>query len=92
MLIVRHFSNSKGLILSTMRVNQVMEFCASVGLPMCLEDVGLPSPSREDIRKVAEATTAEGETIHATWFPVTADLVEAAIWAADALGKGHKAK
>ena len=73
-------------------VNKVMEFCASVGLPICLEDVGLPSPSREDIRKVAEATTAEGETIHATWFPVTADLVEAAIWAADALGKGHKAK
>ena len=25
MLILRHFSNSKGLILSTMRVNQVME-------------------------------------------------------------------
>ncbi|UCG14869.1 MAG: glycerol dehydrogenase, partial [Deltaproteobacteria bacterium] len=66
-------------------VNEVLEFCASVGLPICLEDVGLSNPSREDIRKVAEATTAEGETIHATCFPVTADLVEAAIWAADAL-------
>jgi glycerol dehydrogenase len=36
---------------------------------------------------VAEATTAEGETIHSTWFPVTASMVEAAIWTADALGQ-----
>ena len=73
-------------------INKVLNFCGSVGLPICLEDVGLPNPSREDIRQIAEATTAEGETIHATWFPVTADLVEAAIWAADALGKEYKAR
>jgi glycerol dehydrogenase len=52
-----------------------------------LEDLGVSGPSREDIRKVAEATTAAGETIHSTWFPVTAEMVESAIWAADALGK-----
>lgn len=71
-------------------VNEVLSFCLSVGLPVCLEDVGVVNPTREDIRKVAEATTAEGETIHATWFPVTADMVESAIWAADALGKERK--
>jgi glycerol dehydrogenase len=71
-------------------IYEVLDFCVSVGLPVCLDEVGLSDPSREDIRKVAEATTAEGETIHATWFPVTADLVEAAIWAADALGKEYK--
>ena len=43
----------------------------------------LPLRSRS---RMAEATVLEGETIHSTWFPVTADMVEAAIWAADALG------
>jgi glycerol dehydrogenase len=71
-------------------VNQVMDFCLSVGLPVCLEDLGIASPSREDIRNVAEASTAEGETIHATWFPVTAQMVASAIWAADALGRERK--
>jgi glycerol dehydrogenase len=71
-------------------VDQVLSFCLSVGLPVCLEDLGVFRPSREDIRRVAEATTADGETIHATWFPVTAEMVESAIWAADALGKERK--
>jgi glycerol dehydrogenase len=71
-------------------VQEVLDFCLSVGLPVTLEDMGIVNPSREEIRQVAEATTAEGETIHATWFPVTAEMVEAAIWAADALGKQQK--
>ena len=71
-------------------LEQVLDFCLSVGLPVCLDDLGLSGPSREDIRQVAEATTAEGETIHSTWFPVTAAMVESAIWAADALGKETK--
>jgi len=71
-------------------LDQVLDFCLSVGLPVCLADVGVSSPSREDIKKVAEATTAPGETIHSTWFPVTAEMVESAIWAADALGKRRK--
>ncbi len=71
-------------------VDQVLNFCLSVGLPVCLEDLGISDPSREDVRKVAEATTAEGETIHSTWFPVTAEMVESAVWAADALGKERK--
>jgi len=69
----------------------VVNFCLSIGLPITLEEVGVFSPTRDDIRKVAEATTAEGETIHSTWFPVTADVVESAIWAADALGRSLKA-
>ena len=38
---------------------------------------------------MAEATTAPGETIHATCFEVTAGMVEAAIWTADALAKDY---
>ena len=69
-------------------VTEVLDFCLSVGLPVCLEDIGIPEPSREDIRQVAECTTAPGETIHATWFPVTADIVESAIWGGGRPGPG----
>jgi glycerol dehydrogenase len=71
-------------------IREVQDFCLGVGLPVCLQDLNLSNPSPEEIRKVAEAAVAEGETIHATWFPVTAAMVEAAIWTADALGVDYK--
>ena len=71
-------------------IKEVQDFCASVGLPLCLEDLDVADPAPEEIRRVAEATIAEDETIHATWFPVTAVMVEAAIRAADALGVNYK--
>jgi len=71
-------------------VNTVMVFCLSIGLPVCLDDLHILNPTREDIRKVAEAACAEKETIHATWFPVTPEMVEDAIWTSDALGKKYK--
>jgi glycerol dehydrogenase len=71
-------------------IKEVQDFCYSVGLPLCLEDLGVVDPGPEEIRRVAEATVAEGETIHATWFPVTSTQVEAAIWTADALGVNYK--
>jgi glycerol dehydrogenase len=52
--------------------------------------MGICNPTREEIRKVAEATTAPGETIHATRFEVTADKVEAAIWTASSLANNYK--
>ncbi len=67
-------------------------FCLSVGLPVCLADLGIVKPTRADIRHVAEAATAPNETIHATWFEVTADKVEAAIWAANALAIDYRAR
>jgi len=71
-------------------IREVQDFCLSVGLPLCLEDLDMISPTAGEIRQVAEATVVEGETIHSTWFPVTADMVEAAIWTADALGTRYK--
>ena len=73
-------------------IEQVLEFCISVGLPVCFEDMGISDPTREEIREVAEATAAEGETIHSTWFDITADMVESAIWAADAVGRQRRNK
>ncbi|SEH44814.1 glycerol dehydrogenase [Magnetospirillum fulvum] len=71
---------------------QVLEFCRSVGLPVCLDDLGIHAPTRDDIRAVAEAATAPGETIHATWFDVTAATVEDAIWTANALALNDRSQ
>jgi glycerol dehydrogenase len=71
-------------------IREVQDFCFSVGLPLCLEDLDIVNPTREEIRQVSVAAVAEGETIHATWFPVSAEMVEAAIWTADALGTRYK--
>ncbi len=71
-------------------IKEVQDFCHSVGLPLCLEDLGIEQPTSDDIRQVAVAAVAEGETIHSTWFPVTADMAESAIWTADALGIRYK--
>jgi glycerol dehydrogenase len=64
----------------------VIGYCKSVGLPTCLQDLGITEVTREKMMKVAAAATAEGETIHHMPFPVTADAVYAALLAADKLG------
>ena len=71
-------------------IREVQEFCVTVGLPICLEELNVINPSAEEIRQIAEASVVDGETIHATWFPVTAGMVEAAIWTADALGAEYR--
>lgn len=72
------------------QVNEVLKFCESVGLPTSLKELNIVEPTKEEIMKVAEAATAEGETIHSTWFPVTAKMVYGAIWTADAIGSSGK--
>lgn len=71
-------------------IREVQDFCHSVGLPLCLADLDMPDPTPEEIRQIALASVAAGETIHATWFPVTAVMVEAALRTADALGVRYK--
>ena len=68
-------------------ITEVQEFCSSVGLPICLEELNVINLSAEELRLVAATAVTENETIHATWFPVTAPMVEAAILTADALGR-----
>lgn len=68
-------------------IREVQEFCRAVGLPVRLADLDIGDPTADDLRRVAEAATAPGETIHATWFPVTAAMVADAIRAADDLGR-----
>ena len=68
-------------------IDAVYGFCESVGLPVTLEQIGLKDVSDDDLRKVAEATVKEGETIHNEAVPVSADSVLNAIKMADQYGK-----
>jgi len=71
-------------------IEEVLDFCTEVGLPVTLAELGVPNPTEEQLRNVAKATTAEGETIHNEPFIVTAEAVYNAIIAADAIGAGYK--
>lgn len=68
-------------------LEEVLTFCMSVGLPVCLEDVFVDN-TNENIRKIAQAS------MHSNWsnmpFEVDEELVFAAIKTADAYGKAFK--
>ena len=68
-------------------IGEVGDFCRSVGLPVCLADIGVEDAAPEKIRAVAEAACAPGETMGNMPFPVTPDDVFAAILAADRMGR-----
>jgi glycerol dehydrogenase len=67
-------------------INQVIAFCKSIGLPTNLHDMGVKTIDREKLLSVAEASCAEGETIHNMPFPITAQAVLSAILTAHQLG------
>lgn len=68
-------------------IDEVIRFCKSVGLPVCLADLGVTEVTDEKIEAVAKGACAPGESIHNMPFPVTVDSVKAAILAADRLGR-----
>ena len=70
-------------------IEEVLEFCLSVGLPVTLKELGVEEVTEEKIRAVAEASTVPDESIHNMPFEVTADSVYAAIMVADSLGKEY---
>lgn len=72
-------------------MRQVLDFCLSVGLPVCLEDIGVASISDDELRQVAEKACIPEESIHSMPFPVTVEQVAAAIATADRIGKQYKA-
>ena len=67
-------------------IDEVLYFCHEVGLPVTLAQLGVDKPTEAKLRDVAQAATAEGESIHNLPFPVTPDMVYEAIVAADAVG------
>jgi len=73
-------------------VDQVLGFCAEVGLPMTLAEVGLDEMNGEMLQRIAIRSTVQGETIHNEPFEVRPELVSDAIRAADATGRAWKQK
>ena len=71
-------------------IDEVITFCLSLGLPVCLADIGVESLSDEDLMEVARKAAIPEESIHSMPFPVTPEQVAAAIRAADAIGKSYK--
>ncbi len=67
-------------------INEVLDFCRSVGLPTNLKMMGVTEINRDKLLEVAEASCAEGETIHNMPFEVTPELVLAALLTANELG------
>lgn len=69
---------------------QVLEFATEVGLPITLADIGLGKLDGDMLNRIAERSTAKGETIYNEPFEVTAEVVSDAIRAADATGSAWK--
>lgn len=65
-------------------VEEVVDFCREVGLPVALDDLGLDGVTHEELRKIAELACAEGEKIHNEPFDVYPETVLDTIIAADA--------
>jgi glycerol dehydrogenase len=74
----------------TKEIEEVLDFCLSVGLPVCLSDIGVDSITQEELMEVAKKACIPEESIHSMPFPVTPELVAASIIAADKLGRDYK--
>ncbi len=72
-------------------VEEVVDLCLEVGLPVALEEIGLEGVGREEIERVAETACAQGETIHNEPFDVYPQMVLDAMLAADAFGRQRRA-
>lgn len=73
-------------------IEEVLEFSLSIGLPVCLEDIGVSSLSKEEALEVAKIACIPEESIHAMPFPVSEEAVASALMVADLIGKEYKRK
>ncbi|WP_252243326.1 MULTISPECIES: glycerol dehydrogenase [unclassified Clostridium] len=71
-------------------LNQVLDFCLEVGLPVCLSDIGVNTITEDELMEVAKKACIEEESVHSMPFPITVEAVAAAIIAADKIGKDYK--
>lgn len=77
---------------STEDIETVLDFCSQVGLPVCLADIGVESITDEELMTVAEKTCIPEESVHSMPFPVTPEMVAAAVKTADRIGSEYKAR
>lgn len=68
-------------------LEEIIEFCIEVGLPVTLKELGVKEVTEEKIMAVAKAAADSNDTLHNMPFEVTVESTYAAIMAADALGR-----
>lgn len=73
-------------------INEVLDFCIEVGLPVCLTDIGVDNITEEELMKVAEKSCIKEESIHSMPFQITVESVAAAIITADKIGRDYKTR
>ncbi|NFI56956.1 glycerol dehydrogenase [Clostridium botulinum] len=71
-------------------LNEVLDFCLEVGLPVCLSDIGVDTITEDELMEVAKKACIEEESVYSMPFPITVEAVAAAIIAADKIGKDYK--
>lgn len=71
-------------------LNEVLSFCYSVGLPITLEDLGIPDATPEQLMEVAGRACAPTDTLGNMPFAVSPETVYGAIVGADAIGRHFK--
>ncbi|GAA0706929.1 glycerol dehydrogenase [Paraclostridium ghonii] len=74
----------------TEEIEEVLEFCLQVGLPVCLEDIGVETITEEELKEVAQKACIKEESIYSMPFPIDVEEVAAAIITADSMGKNYK--
>lgn len=74
----------------TEEIEEVLDFCVAVGLPVCLADIGVEQITQEELMEVANKACIPEESIYSMPFPVTPESVAAAILAADQIGNDYK--
>lgn len=75
---------------SDKELKQVLEFSCSIGLPVCLKDIGVECISEDELQQVAEKACIPEESVHSMPFPVDEKAVAAAIITADRIGSSYK--
>jgi glycerol dehydrogenase len=71
-------------------IDDVYDFCESIGFPTTLSDLGVGDATDEDLQLVADAACAEDETIHHEPCPISPAGVVAALKTADQVGRQRR--
>ena len=71
-------------------IEEVLDFCIAVGLPVTLDELGVRNASRVDIQNAGKASFGPGSNMQNLSFDVTEELATDIIIATDALGRDYK--
>ena len=74
----------------TLDLEEVVEFCINIGLPVTFEELGIKKLDEEKLMEAATLACAEGDTAHNMPFEVTPESVYNAMLVADRIGHYYK--